>query len=348
LTGAGLRRLFVSMDGVLDWLPVQILRAPEWPWNKYLIDDYEISYLGAARDLLRTTIDIGARPLVLGLDHFDSDQEYGPSAEDITRSNRCQQPSFLPLANAEEEARRIGAKLDAEVWTGSNEVTKDRVMKRLEHIDQQIRDTTFRSPAILHIISHGFGLAPEQSSQQSDALLLSGLALSGAELWAPQLESGGQLPETHPGVLNAREISGLDLRETQLSVLSACETGLGPVTSGEGVFGLQRAFFLAGSQSIVLALWRVHDSSTALLMENFYTHLHSGASRSAALRSAQIAIRRRFPMPLHWAVSFVRAIPGHSSFSVLYYLNPLNILYEMMKQWSTNLKCRELKVVTPS
>jgi CHAT domain len=204
LTDAGLRRLFVSMDGVLDWLPVQILRAPEWPWNKYLIDDYEISYLGAARDLLRTTIDIGARPLVLGLDHFDSDQEYGPSAEDITRSNRCQQPSFLPLANAEEEARRIGAKLDAEVWTGSNEVTKDRVMKRLEHIDQQIRDTTFRSPAILHIISHGFGLAPEQSSQQSDALLLSGLALSGAELWAPQLESGGQLPETHPGVLNAR------------------------------------------------------------------------------------------------------------------------------------------------
>jgi CHAT domain-containing protein len=83
-------------------------------------------------------------------------------------------------------------------------------------------------------------------------------------------------------------------------VLSACETGLGPVTSGEGVFGLQRAFFLAGSQSIVMALWRVHDSSTALLMENFYTHLHSGASRSAALRSAQIAIRRRFPMPLHW------------------------------------------------
>jgi CHAT domain-containing protein len=119
-------------------------------------------------------------------------------------------------------------------------------------------------------------------------LLRSGLALAGVNTWL----KGATLPaEAEDGLLTAEEVSGLDLLDTELVVLSACETGLGEVHAGEGVFGLRRAFVLAGARTLVMSLWKVPDLATAVLMERFYNNLLNGLERDLALSAAQRATR---------------------------------------------------------
>jgi CHAT domain-containing protein len=143
----------------------------------------------------------------------------------------------------------------------------------------QATETVVKSssnPRILHLATHGFFLKPAPTTQAKDGsrnlpnenpLLRSGLAFSGFNV----RQGGGD-----DGVLTALEITGMDLRGTQLVVLSACETGLGDVQSGEGVYGLRRAFTLAGAQSQVMTLWRVDDNATKDLMVNYYQRLAKG------------------------------------------------------------------------
>src|SRR5262249_49126479 len=95
------------------------------------------------------------------------------------------------------------------------------------------------------------------------------------------------------GFLSAEEVADLDLRGCDLTVLSACETGLGQVAGGEGVLGLQRAFQAAGARTLVTSLWKVHDAATSVLMEEFYTNLwHKKLPKLEALRQAQLTVLR--------------------------------------------------------
>ena len=94
--------------------------------------------------------------------------------------------------------------------------------------------------------------------------------------------------------------SQLDLRETDIVVLSACETGLGDVSS-EGVFGLQRAFKQAGAQTIIMSLWNVKDEATQYLMTNFYSYLTQGATKRDAFIQARNKCRERYQDPASWA-----------------------------------------------
>jgi CHAT domain-containing protein len=94
-------------------------------------------------------------------------------------------------------------------------------------------------------------------------------------------------------ILTAEDVSGLDLSNTELVVLSACETGLGEIQTGEGVFGLRRAFVLAGAQTLLMSLWKVPDEQTKELMVDFYKRLMSGKSRAKALREAQLAMKAK-------------------------------------------------------
>ncbi|MGH9902031.1 MAG: CHAT domain-containing protein, partial [Pyrinomonadaceae bacterium] len=125
-------------------------------------------------------------------------------------------------------------------------------------------------------------------------LLRSGLALAGANRRGAGREDG---------ILTALEASGLNLWGTRLVVLSACDTGLGEVKNGEGVYGLRRAFVLAGAETLVMSLWPVSDYVTRETMLSYYTGLKQGQGRGAALRQTRLSMlkRKEREHPFYWA-----------------------------------------------
>jgi CHAT domain-containing protein len=186
------------------------------------------------------------------------------------------------------------------------------------------------SPQVLHMATHGFFLPdPEPAADEEllvqffpgspsaarqrrlaateNPLLRSGLALSGANTWL----EGGPLPEeAEDAILNAVDVTGMDLLGTDLVVLSACETALGQVRAGEGVFGLRRAFVLAGAKTLVMSLWQVPDEETRELMIAFYKRILAGEPRVQALRQAQLAVKERHPEPYFWGAFICQGDPG--------------------------------------
>lgn len=165
---------------------------------------------------------------------------------------------------------------------------------------------------IIHLATHGFFLKDEEARKQDyfqalnlelskniedNSLKRSGLILSGGQrAWLNQ-----PIPaNVEDGILLAEEIATMDLSGTDLVVLSACQTGLGEITS-EGVFGLQRAFKNAGVQTLIMSLWRVNDAATSLMMQTFYEHLLSGQSKREAFAIAQQAVKEKYNAPYYWA-----------------------------------------------
>jgi len=186
------------------------------------------------------------------------------------------------------------------------------------HARQPLAPTT-HLPWILHVATHGFfledkaairpnlngaGLGSTVAGVGENELLRSGLALASAN----QLKSG----ISDDGILTAYEVAQLDLVGTQLVVLSACETGLGRVQSGEGVYGLRRALVLAGAEAQVTSLWKVSDDGSLELMVDFYERLLAQHDRSDALRSAQIAMlkRQQRQHPFYWAAFVMSGDPS--------------------------------------
>jgi CHAT domain-containing protein len=115
------------------------------------------------------------------------------------------------------------------------------------------------------------------------------------------LAPGAEQRPDMDGRLEAGEVYSLDLKKADLVVLSACQTSLGEVSDGDEVVGLTRAFFFAGTPTVVSSLWNVDDEATGLLMERFYTHLRAGMGKAAALRQAQLEVRAQYPAPYYWA-----------------------------------------------
>jgi CHAT domain-containing protein len=205
---------------------------------------------------------------------------------------------FKRLDGTRQEGIEIASLLGVEPW-----LAKEAVKEKLESIT---------SPLILHIATHGFFVEdqPETFHQeqllsarklpitkQENPLLRSGLALAGANWKNKQFRPPSEVGN---GILTAEEVSNLDLSETELVVLSACETGLGDVQTGEGVFGLRRAFVLAGAKTLVMSLWKVPDQQTQELMTEFYRRLFWGEGRGEALRNVQLEMRKKYPDPYYW------------------------------------------------
>jgi CHAT domain-containing protein len=160
------------------------------------------------------------------------------------------------------------------------------------------------SPTILHLATHGFYL-PRIATDSNrflmaeNPLLRSGLILAGAN---PNWQGQAVLEGKEDGILTAYEISLMNLNNTQLAVLSACETGLGDIQSSEGVFGLQRAFKQAGVRYLLASLWKVPDAPTAELMHLFYDNLVVEKDIRRSFQKAQKTMRQRYPnQPLNWA-----------------------------------------------
>lgn len=238
----------------------------------------------------------------------------GRRSRDLDRVRGAYRFDRLPGSRSEAEA--IANLLAVRPWLGPEAL--EGVLK-----------TKCCSPQILHLATHGFFLPDQPHDPVSggsalvdepsaglgrlagplpeNPMLRSGLALAGANTWL----KSGNLPEAaEDGLLTAEDVTGLNLLATELVVLSACETGLGEVHVGEGVFGLRRAFVLAGAKTLVMSLWKVPDEQTRELMEDFYRRLLAGQGRAAALRASQLAMKIRYPDPYYWGAFICQGDPS--------------------------------------
>ena len=172
--------------------------------------------------------------------------------------------------------------------------------------EESFLDMNGKAPRLLHLATHGFYYTPNKAEDvdylkgYTDAMSLSGLVMSGGNAaWL-----GKQLPKgVLGGILTANDIARLDLSNTDMVVLSACQTGQGKATS-EGLYGLQRAFKKAGVGTIVMSLWSVSDKTTSEFMTTFYERLadkKNAWNKRKAFEEAKEIIRQRHPDPFHWA-----------------------------------------------
>jgi CHAT domain-containing protein len=311
-------QLLVSPDGALNLVPMEALIDGQ---GRYLIESYSISYLSSGRDLLRMQVGRQSKsgPLVVADPFFGEPagarlatadgaraRPAGGMRRSITTGDDLSSVYFAPLSGTAEEARAIKIRFPEATVLTARQATK----AALKQAD---------APVILHIATHGFFLQDEAAAAASPAagasasgtraihasvrienpLLRSGLALAGANL-----TKGGN----DDGILTALEASGLNLWGTKLVTLSACDTGVGEVKNGEGVYGLRRAFVLAGAETLVMTLWPVSDYVTREVMTAYYTGLKQGLGRREALRQAQLAMLKRQGRghPFYWA-SFIQS-----------------------------------------
>lgn len=182
--------------------------------------------------------------------------------------------------------------------------------------EESFKALSGRHTNILHVATHGFYWTdstareqryfsqrmamPGETTMSIDPLTRSGLLFAGANI--ALRGHSRELPQNvQDGILTSKEISLLDLRDADLVILSACETGKGEIT-GEGVFGLQRAFKMAGAQTILMSLWPVDDEATQMMTTEFYRHwIERQENKREAFLHAQKAVRARYPQPKYWA-----------------------------------------------
>ena len=296
--------VFLAPDATLNLIPFGALVDDS---GRYLVQRYTFSYLSSSRDLLRHPQ--GARTRPAGPPVIVADPDYGrlgngstaQCAEASRGATRSLEDGFDRLCGTRQVATAIARILPAATVLSGSHATETAVKG-------------LRRPAILHVATHGFYLVdvPSQTPRggQADgeadafsgldrALLTSGLALAGAN----QRRSGAD-----DGILTALEATALDLSGTQLVVLSACQTGVGRVMAGEGVFGLRRALVVAGAETQIMSLWKVSDAATASLMARYFELLVKGEGRSRALTQAQremlIDRTHDWSHPYYWA-SFI-------------------------------------------
>ncbi len=282
------KRVLVVPDAALASVPFAVLPAAD---ERYLIEELDIAYLDNAAELLEqpSQVDTTRTLLVGGIDYAEATSE-GEAGQDRAGAAPCVDQSFGSLPGTLAEIHEISRLLE----------------RRRQPVDLVAGDAATEellsasSPGYrrLHLATHGFfatGNCRSSLARRSgvgvdevevvgfNPMVLSGLVLAGAN--APDPEG------LEDGIWTAEEVATLDLRGTELVVLSACETGLGEVRSGEGVLGLRRAFAAAGAQTLVTSLWAVPDSATAEFMGAFYSALlqrRRTPSASEALRAAQL------------------------------------------------------------
>lgn len=309
----GIKNIYFSPSGELHKIGIEYLPGME---------EYNLFRLSSTRELVKKKKKQPEDSAVLygGLDYYAKIDTIGNDKSQSLLDDKYVERANVRgmklrggkeyLPHTKEEVEQIATELRNAKWT----CQLDTLDKGTE---ESFKSLSGKRVNTMHISTHGFYYTPEEAdrmgydflwldnqraSTEDKALTRTGLIMSGAN----HILEGEELPDNvEDGILTAKEIADVDLRGLDLVVLSACQTGLGDISQGEGVFGLQRGFKKAGANSILMSLWEVNDEATQILMTQFYKNLVSGQSKRQSLLSAQKYLREYnngcFDEPKYWA-----------------------------------------------
>ncbi|MBM4159385.1 MAG: CHAT domain-containing protein, partial [Ignavibacteria bacterium] len=329
---AGVDNIYISPTGILNKVSFSSLIDSELKSrNQLLLDRYNINYPGNIKDIVKkddiqnklsqkTAVvfggikyDLDSAALLTTSSKFRGEideKEFIPEGGIIIQDN-ISYGKFNYLPGSLEEANIITDILKKNNFTVT-EYTGE------EAVEEAFKTHNFdKAPQILHISTHGFFFPePDKKYEKSgitesrqvfrlsdNPLFRSGLVFAGAN----RIFTGGsEIEGVENGILTAYEVSNMDLSNVELVVLSACETGLGDIKGGEGVFGLQRAFKTAGVKTIIMSKWKVPDEQTVELMQLFYSNwLDKQMDKYTAFREAQKQMSKKYE-PYFWAAFIIQ------------------------------------------
>ncbi len=280
--------IYISPDGVYNQINLEAIPTPD---GKYVIDNSNIIMVSNTKDLYLRKV----KSKVAAAANANSASMFGNPTFYLTASASEQ---FSPLPGTEKEVEELQKLLKQKGWT------TDEFMEG-EASEEKVK--ALNNPRIFHIATHGFytkteagsmsGLTENEATMAENPLMKSGLLLKGA---------GDVLAKTkynynmESGVLTAYEAMSLNLDRTDLVVLSACETGLGEISNGEGVYGLQRAFLVAGAKVLIMSMFKVDDDATQKLILNFYKKWLNSGNMRLSFVEAKKELRAQYPEPIYW------------------------------------------------
>ncbi|MCE3228929.1 MAG: hypothetical protein K0S32_3480 [Bacteroidetes bacterium] len=282
----GVKKMYLALDGIYHQLSINALRDAS---GKYLVDKYSIQFVGNTKD-------------ILSVKQSESAAVKPASAFLIGNPLYGMNEVVAQLPGTEAEVKNITKLLTTNKVKATALYGKDATESKVKSIN---------SPSILHIATHGYFLTDVSQVESSkvlgvdvnaakeNPLLRSGVLLAGCE---NVFDENYRPPHnSENGVLTAYEAMSLNLDKTDLVVLSACETGLGSVRQGEGVYGLQRAFLIAGTKSIIMSLWSVSDEGTMELMTLFYNNYSKSGNKQQAFGEAIKQLKVKYKEPFYWS-----------------------------------------------
>ncbi|MBK9109760.1 MAG: CHAT domain-containing protein [Saprospiraceae bacterium] len=316
----GVKKIYFSPSGILHRLNFSAIPTAD---GKTLSDRFELVEMGSTRQLvIRTQIKIANNDVILfGGIQFEKDS--ASQNTELFQTSQFRGELYFALVDStlrggtwnylvgtEQEVNSIEKILQ----TAGMNTTLKKGSTATEEAFKQIGVNNSASPRILHIATHGYFFPdPKNNSQESvvrshtepvfkmsdHPMLRSGLIMAGGNAaWQGKQTLEGR----EDGILTAYEISQMNLSNTELVVLSACETGLGDIQGNEGVYGLQRAFKIAGAKYLIMSLWQVPDKQTSLLMTTFYKKwLENKMTIPDAFHAAQKELREIGLDPYQWA-----------------------------------------------
>ena len=314
----GVNHIYFSPDGALNLLSLGALIDSD---DKFLADKYEITYLASGRDLLRSYKGTPGDSAVFAAPDFSA----GSIGEKAEENYKARQVATRAIDEGivewpELPATRMEAKMVKNLLSSSEE-GQIIIYQGRDASEENLKSV--KSPKLLHLATHGYFFRDTEKEKDiktkpvmmgsgmdvvsgigkfENPMLQSGLVLSGANRLLRGEEIHGE-----DGWVTAEDVSGLNLRGTELVVLSACDTGVGHVKCGEGVMGLRRAFRMAGAKSLVMSLWKVPDQETQELMIEFYNNYRESGKITASLRASQLELKNRagdeggLLHPFYWA-----------------------------------------------
>lgn len=280
--------IYLSADGIYNQINLEAIPSPD---GRYVIDNSNIVLVSNTKDIYLRRIKSRAVADQNTASMFGNPRFYLTASTDSR--------AIAPLPGTEKEVNQLQQILRANGWTTSEYLGAAAAEEKIKELN---------SPKIFHVATHGLyrpteEITLENQIERGDAILTqnplmrTGLLLRGAGDLLAQTDHNYNMDN---GILTAYEAMSLNLDKTDLVVLSACETGLGDLQAGEGVYGLQRAFLVAGAKALIMSMFKVDDEATQELMVKFYQRWISTNNLRESFIEAKKELRTKYPEPIYW------------------------------------------------